>query len=227
MRLLQCNLGAAAALVLTFAISAGAQEISSSSSQPNEQQGVDPNEHQGVDRVKFVTGAAVAFLEHEGDHVLFDVIFDAHPYLKSIRFGAIPFFAVAHDLLSPRREFIVSSAGFWTQEATSEWLLSRRPDFRHEHAPFETGAFAFDILTSVGYAAVAMVRAGPVERDTRSMAVAIGVDERVIGALVLTPALLDAYRYFSPETRWAAWTSRLVKLGSAALVLKQTSSPRQ
>jgi hypothetical protein len=177
--------------------------------------------------VKFLTGGGAAFLEHEADHLLFDVLFDARPYLETIHFGAIPFFAVAHQSISPRREFVVSSAGFWTQEATSEWLLTRRPDLRHEHAPFEKGAFAFDVLASIGYGTVAMFKAGPVERDTRGMADSIGVDERIVGAIVMTPAILDAYRYVNPDARWPVWTSRLVKIGSVLLVLKRTSSSRQ
>src|SRR5262249_43777781 len=127
----------------------------------------------------------------------------------------------------PRREFVVSSAGFWTQIATSEWLLTKHPNLRGEREPFAKGAFAFDVLTSVGYGTVAMFKAGPLERDTRGMADSIGVDGRAIGAIVMAPALLDAYRYFNPEARWAVWTSRLVKIGSVALVLKRTSSDRQ
>ena len=180
-----------------------------------------------LDTVEFLTGAGGAFLEHEGGHLLFDAIFDAHPFVKSVHFGPIPFFAVAHQPISPRREFVVSSAGFWTQQATSEWLLTRRPRLRDEHAPFVKGELAFDLLTSIGYGTVAMFKAGPVERDTRGIADSIGVDERAVGAIVLAPAILDAYRYVNPDARWAAWTSRLVKLGSAALVLKQTSSSRR
>jgi hypothetical protein len=46
------------------------------------------------------------------------------------------------------------------------------------------------------------------------------IDERWIGAMVLAPALLDMYRYFNPGARWATWTSRGVKMGSVALVIK-------
>jgi hypothetical protein len=53
------------------------------------------------------------------------------------------------------------------------------------------------------------------------MAASIGVDERAIGALVLAPALLDAYRYFRPDARWAKWGSRSAKVGSVVLVLKR------
>ena len=42
------------------------------------------------------------------------------------------------------------------------------------------------------------------------------IDERWIGAIVLAPALLDIYRYFNPDARWATWTSRGVKMGSVA-----------
>ena len=69
-----------------------------------------------------------------------------------------------------------------------------------------------------------MFKAGPVERDTRGMASGIGIDERYIGAMVMAPAVLDAYRYVRPESRWAPWVSRAVKIGSVLLVLKQTSS---
>jgi hypothetical protein len=181
-----------------------------------------PTSHRAVDTAKFFAGAAEAFAEHEADHLLFDVIFDAHPYIKSVHFGPVPFFAVAHRrVLSPRREFVVSSAGFWTQEATSEWLLTRRPNIRREHAPFAKGAFAFDVLTSIGYGLVAFAEAGPYERDTRGMAASVRVSEPTIGAIVIAPAVLDAYRYFNPESKWAVWTSRIVKVGSVLLVVRR------
>ena len=179
-------------------------------------------EHRAADTGKFLAGAAVGFAEHEADHLLFDLLFDAQPFVKVVHFGPVPFFAIAHRSgLSPRREFVVSSAGFWTQEATSEWLLTRHPDLRHEHAPFVKGAFAFDLLTSIGYGMVAFARAGPFERDTRGMAASIRVDERAIGAIVIAPAILDAYRYFNPDARWAKWASRMVKVGSVLLVIRR------
>jgi hypothetical protein len=179
------------------------------------------NEHRAAETVKFITGAAIAFAAHEGGHLVFDVAFDAAPRVKAVHFGPIPFFAVAHRAdLSPRREFTVSSAGFWVQEAGTEWLLTRRPALRDEHAPLAKGLLAFNVLTSVGYGAVALAEAGPFERDTRGMAASVGVSERAIGVVVMAPALLDAYRYFHPASTWAKWTSRAVKVGSVLLVLK-------
>jgi hypothetical protein len=174
------------------------------------------------DTVEFLAGSAIGFSMHEGGHLLFDVMFDARPRIAGVHFGPIPFFAITHrNDLSPRREFTISSAGFWSQEVSNEWLLTRRPALRQKHAPRAKGLFAFNVLNSVGYAFVAFARAGPLERDTRGMAASIGIDERAIGALVLAPALLDAYRYFRPDTRWAKWGSRSAKVGSVVLVLKR------
>jgi hypothetical protein len=179
-----------------------------------------PDEHPAADIVQFLAGGGEAFVEHEGAHLLLDLLFDAHPYLKAVHFGPVPFFAVAHAQQSSRREFIITSAGFWTQEATSEWTLTRHPHLRDEHEPFAKGAFAFDVLTSIGYGGVALLKAGPYERDTRGMAQSSGIDERAIGAIVLAPALLDVYRYFNPDARWAVWASRMAKGGSVLLVVK-------
>jgi hypothetical protein len=171
--------------------------------------------------VKFLAGGALAFVTHEGGHLIFDAAFDAQPRLEGVHFGPVPFFAIVHrPNLSPRREFTVSSAGFWTQEATSEWLLTKHPNLRHEHAAFAKGVLAFDVLTSVGYGIVAFARSGPFERDTRGMANSIRIDEPAIGAMVVAPAVLDAYRYFRPADRWAVWASRAAKVGRVLLVVK-------
>src|SRR5262249_18229360 len=73
---------------------------------------------------RFLAGGAVALGAHETGHLAFDVFFDADPRVTHIQFGPFPFFAVTHrGDLSPRREFTISSAGFWVQEGTNEWLL--------------------------------------------------------------------------------------------------------
>jgi hypothetical protein len=122
--------------------------------------------------------------------------------------------------LPPREEFTISAAGFWTQEATAEWLLDRHPRLREEAAPFAKGAFAFDLLTSIGYGIVAIARAGPPERDTRGMSL-IGVPEPAIGTLIIVPAVFDGYRYLRPDATWAKWVSRAAKVATVAVVLKR------
>jgi len=172
---------------------------------------------------KLVAGAAVALGAHEGAHLLFDALFDVRPRVKQVSFAGIPFFAIAHRPdLSPRREFTVSSAGFWAQHGISEWLLTDHPALRHERAPFAKGLLTFNLLASTAYAGAAFAKVGPSERDTRGMAMASGIDERWIGALILAPAVLDAYRYFRPGADWARWSSRAIKAGAVLLVARKS-----
>jgi hypothetical protein len=210
-RLCRCS---SAALVIALCFSPSTVRADDQASTPHD-------DSPAIKTAKFLAGAGVALGMHETGHLVFDVIFGANPRLKSVKFGPFPFFAVTHDAgLSPRREFTISSAGFWVQHATDEWLLVRRPRLRDEHAPFLKGMLAFNVLTSVGYSMAAFARVGPYERDTRGMAASIGVKEPVVGVLVLSPALLDAFRYWQPQSKWAVWTSRAVKVGGVLLVAK-------
>jgi hypothetical protein len=168
----------------------------------------------------FLGGAATGLVLHEGGHLLFDGIFDADPGFRRVELASIPFFAVTHTAgLPPAQEFTISSGGFWVQNATSEWILTRRPNLRDEHAPFAKGVLAFNVLASVTYSAAAFARVGPAERDTRGMADALGIDEPWVGAMILAPAALDAWRYYHPDSRWARWTSRAVKVGLVLAVI--------
>ncbi len=180
-----------------------------------------PDEHRVADTVTFLTGAALGLVMHESGHLLFDGVFDASPRIEGVHLGPFPFFAITHRSdLSPRREFTISSAGFWVQDLSSEWILTKQPALRRARAPLAKGVLAFNVLNAAGYAYVAFARTGPFERDTRGMADSIGVDERAIGAMVLAPAVLDAIRYFKPEARWAKWASRAAKIGSVLLVAR-------
>lgn len=170
---------------------------------------------------KFLAGGALALAAHESGHLLFDGLFNAHPYVKGVSFHGLPFFAITHNPgLPPKEEFTIDSAGFWVQEAGNELLLTRRPDLRHAHAPLADGVFAFNVLASVAYAGAALARTGPVERDTRGMAESLRWKEPWVGVLILVPAILDGYRYFHPDARWAAWTSRGAKVGSVLFVFR-------
>lgn len=169
----------------------------------------------------FLGGAAVGFGAHELGHLLFDVAFDADPGVKKVSFKGIPFFAITHGTeLSPRREYTVAASGFWIQHAMAEWILSRDPDIRRDRAPFRKGILAFDLVSATIYSGAALFTMGPPERDTRSMAASRGLNERWMSVLVVAPALLDLYRYFHPDAKWAAWSSRGVKVGMVLLVLR-------
>jgi len=216
-------LGVRSAIIAVLLRAALTSLDAQASAQSTPGQAARPPEHRVADIATFLAGSVLALAMHEGGHLVFDVVFDANPKITHVQFGPFPFFAISHrGDLSPRREFTISSAGFWVQEATNEWLLARRPHLREEHAPLAKGVFVFNVLNSIGYSAVAFAKAGPAERDTRGMASGIGVDERAIGAIVLAPAVIDAYRYFRPESRWAKWASRIAKAGGILLVIKKS-----
>ena len=183
-----------------------------------------PAAHHAADRLRFAAGATMAFVSHESGHFSFDLLFSANPYLDAVHFGPIPFFAVTgRNHVNPRQLFAISSAGFWMQEATNEWILSGHSQLRSEHHPMKTGALAFNILMPAAYGVGALFKVGPPERDPRSMASTSGIPEPVIGLIVIAPALLDAYRYLHPEKRWPIWASRAVKLGTVALTFRAAS----
>jgi hypothetical protein len=146
--------------------------------------------------------------------------FGEKPGVRRVDFHGIPFFAITHRSGSRRQEFAISSAGFWVQHAGDEWLLSKRPGLRRQRAPLAKGMLAFNVLASAAYAGAAFAKTGPLERDTRGIAAGSRIDERWVGALVLAPAVLDSWRYYHPESKWAVWTSRGVKAGMVLLVLR-------
>ena len=177
------------------------------------------NEGRKTTAAKFLGGMATGFAVHESGHLLFDVVFDASPEINRVSFIGIPFFAISHkNGLPARQEFTISSAGLQVQNLTSEWLLTTHPNLRQQQAPFKKGWFAWNIVASTAYGVAAFARIGPYERDTRGMAASLGVSEPWIGGMVLAPAALDTWRYFHPESRWARWTSRIVKTGAIALI---------
>ena len=173
--------------------------------------------------IVFLAGAATGLGVHEAGHLLTAAAFGANPRVVGIHYGPIPFFAIRHDPVTRREEYVISASGFWMQHAGSEWLLSARPDLRHEDAPFEKGALAFHLGVSAMYSVAAFGQLGPPERDTRGMAVSLGphgVREPIVGVLVLAPAALDAYRYFRPNSAWARWASRGAKVLVVALAAR-------
>jgi hypothetical protein len=173
-----------------------------------------------ADAAKLIGGAAVGLAIHESAHVAANFANGVSPGVKKVTFGPIPFFAITHDPVTPAREFVISSAGFWSQHAVNEYVLTTRPGLRGEHAPVLKGLVAFNVLASVVYSGAAFAGIGPTERDTRGMAISARVDEPVIGAVILAPALLDTARYFGVQNRWVVWASRAAKIGGALLVVR-------
>jgi hypothetical protein len=175
----------------------------------------------GVRVARFLLGGASGLGLHEAGHLAFDAAFGVRPHVQRVDFGGIPFFAIAHrGGLPHREEYAISSAGFLVQHVANEIILVRRPALRHERAPLLKGLLAFNVLASVGYAGAAFAGRGPEQRDTRAMAEAARLKEPAMGAILLVPATMDAWRYFHPESRWARWASRAAKLATVLLVLR-------
>jgi hypothetical protein len=182
-----------------------------------------PEPHKSIveSTVLFLAGGASGLAIHESGHVLLSATFDANPRVLPLNYGFIPFFRIDHTPVTRRQEFVISSAGFWMQYLDSEWMLTAKPDLRHEYQPSLKGILVFDLGASAVYSIAAFGKFGPVERDTHGMAVSLGHNgwpEPVVGAFVLAPAVLDGYRYFHPDSRWAKWASRSAKIASVALV---------
>lgn len=176
------------------------------------------------DTGRFLLGAAASFGLHEAGHVASTLAFGGSPGIRRVEFGPIPFFAVTHGSVSPAGEYVISSAGFWTQQITSESILSRYPNLRSEEAPFLKGMLSFHLLISAGYSAVAFAEEGPRDRDTRGMAESVRMSEPAIGVVILAPAVFDGLRYFFPENEWLRWVGRAVKAGGVLLLLRTEGS---
>jgi hypothetical protein len=172
------------------------------------------------DAGEFFKGAALGFVGHETGHLIANLAVGSDPYLKRVDFAFIPFFTIQPDhLLTPREHYITASAGFGAQFLVNEWLLEKHPNLAHEDEPLLKGLAAFNFWLGVGYAVDGFAHYGPDERDTKGMADALGWSEAAVGALVLAPTLLDAYRYRHPDCRWARDVSRGLKVLMFGLAL--------
>jgi hypothetical protein len=211
---LRCALPLVLLGLSTLAHTAHAQSPSSGNDERSET-------NRTVSTLSFLGGATAGLLAHEGGHLFFDVVFDADPGVRRVEFAGIPFFALTHrEGLSPRREYTIDAAGFWVQNALSEWVLTRRPGLHRERAPFAKGLLAWSLSSSAAYAAASFGTFGPPQRDTRGMAESLGIREPWVGAMLLVPAVCDLWRYFDPDNRWPRWISRVGKLSLVLVVVR-------
>lgn len=167
----------------------------------------------GCSGCRFWLGVGIGFGIHEGGHLVSNWALGVSPYLKAVRGGGVPFFAISHaETLTPKQEFIVSSAGLWSQFLAAEVILSHSPDLRDRRAAIRKGLLGFHIASSLLYGLTGLAHLGPLERDTRGMALGWNGNERWAGLTVLVPGLLDSYRYINPSLKWIPWASRVSKL---------------
>ena len=176
--------------------------------------------------VRFLAGGAAGLVVHEAGHIATGLAIGADPGFKRLDYGFIPFFAITHDSVSRRREYIIASSGFHAQHFANELLLRRGAageGLRSRDSAFRKGWLTFNLATSAVYTTAALGRFGAPERDTLGMARYAGDDrvpEPVIGVLLLVPAALDGVRYVYDDPAWARWTSRAVKAGLLLLAVR-------
>ena len=86
--------------------------------------------HLGLISVVTTRDELASVMAHELSHVAANVAFGSSVSIRRVEFHGIPFFAVAHPpSVTRRQEYVISSAGFWSQHASSERLLTRRFHF--------------------------------------------------------------------------------------------------
>jgi len=169
----------------------------------------------------FWGGAGAAFLGHETGHLLTNLLVGSTPRIQSVHYGFLPFFTWEPDhKLCDRNHYLTASGGFNAQHLFDEWILTHHPHLKDENNPYFKGMLTFSYWLSIGYGLNAFTGNGPDKRDTKGMAEAARISEGLIGVLVLTPALLDAYRYNHPDARWARNASRAVKLLTIGLAVR-------
>ncbi|MBA3948571.1 MAG: hypothetical protein H0X44_01335, partial [Acidobacteria bacterium] len=140
--------------------------------------------------VAFLAGGAAGLIAHEGGHIVTGFVQGANPGFRRLDAGVIPFFAVTHDPVSRRGEYVIASSGFHAQHLANEVLLWRGapgPTPRSGSA-FRKGWLTFNLATSTVYTVAALGEFGPGERDTLGMATYAGdggVPEPLIGVLIL------------------------------------------
>ena len=163
--------------------------------------------------VAFLAGGAVGLAAHESGHLLLHGVLRRR---SGLRQGRVPRHPVLRDhpqRICRRARSSRSSAGFWVQQATNEWLLTPRPHLRDERAPFAKGVFAFNVLASVALCRRG-VRAHRTDRARHARHGDVVANRRAVDRRVsCSPASSIRWRYFHPDARWAVWASRAVKVG--------------
>ena len=118
------------------------------------------------------------------------------------------------------QEFTISSAGFWVQNATNEWLLTKRPRLRLRARALREGRLRLQRRRVRRCTRSRHSRKrDPPERDTRGMAVSSRIEKPWIGAIVLAPAVFDTWRYFDPDSRAGRCGCRAPRRSGAVLLV--------
>jgi hypothetical protein len=180
-------------------------------------------------------GVLTAFLAHEAGHVGANLAMGNVPRFEGfLVWDFVPFFAIAPCIecndegcfdrygkkFSPGRrgKYAIVTAGYQMQHLTDEIILSHSPRLREEYAPFRKGMLLFNIFLSTFYAAGAWTGLQDPHGDLEGAAQLSGIDQTLLSIALVTPAAIDTFRYFVPNSsRWSAWAGRAAKGGFVGL----------
>lgn len=163
----------------------------------------------------FAGGAASAFIVHEVSHLTMDLFAGKTVKVEKVKLGPFPFFSLtACCNLSRQEEYAIASAGFVSQNISSELILWMTPRLRAQRHAFLKGVLMFDVALSLGYAITGFGNLGPPSSDVQSMARALQMQPWKVGVALTIPAVVDFVRYFFPDWTWAPYVS----LGSKTMM---------
>jgi hypothetical protein len=169
----------------------------------------------------FLLGAGAGYAAHEMGHMFTDLMLGKRVDFVETHLGPFPFFAIQPCCnLSNQELYVIASAGFLTQDVSSELILWISPRIRSQRHAFLKGVLALDIGLSLGYAISGFLpnRYVPAQSDVASMSRALGVPPWQVGLMLLVPAMVDTYRYLVPNSVWAPYVgvqSKLLMLGAS------------
>lgn len=185
----------AVSCLLAWPAVALAQDAAPSTASPPEAELTTHTDRSATAIATFLAGGALGRGLHEAGHLLMVSAFRTDPGVTKVGFGPLPFFVITHG--DARRRRIHDFSGGVLGPARVERVAS------HPAARPAPGATF-----------------GPYERDTRAMADALDISEPWVGVMILAPAALDTWRYMRPQSRWAAWSSRALKVGAVLIVVR-------
>jgi hypothetical protein len=167
--------------------------------------------------VRLLGGAATGLVAHEGGHIVFGAIFGAHPSIKALRYGPIRFFRIDHDAVTPKEEFVITSAGFWCNTLARSGL-HRAPESspRVVAVQGDPRVQSRDVCDA---ATAAFGQFGPPRHARHRRTYDDGKDAGA-GCRRTHPRAgrTDGWRYLHPDARRRA--SRAAKIGMALLTLR-------
>ena len=165
------------------------------------------------DYVWLLLGAGVGLVVHESGHLLFDAALNTEPKIVGVKLGPFPFFAIEPTRVrNNQQRYVIAQAGTMMESIYSEAILQADPHIREQKHAFLKGMLLFHVVLDAGYAITGLAGIGPAQSDVNTMSRALGVPPWGIGIMLMVPAVVDTYRYFMPESRWAPWVSLGTKL---------------